>query len=119
MYFPESQWVSFCCSLQYTNTTRSDKLIKMFYMEGSNGILLRKNKMINKQHYGLKVGWLFWISRPFETVFQSISGRLPEREKEERNDRREKEMSKQPQPAPIASAVGPCSTLQISRTPQH
>ena len=21
------------------------------------------------------VGWLFWVSRPFETVFQSISGR--------------------------------------------
>ena len=31
------------------------------------------------------VGWLFWALRPFETVFQSISGRLPkEREKEER-----------------------------------
>ena len=25
------------------------------------------------------VGWLFWAYRPFETVFQSISGRLPER----------------------------------------
>ena len=25
------------------------------------------------------VGWLFWVVRPFETVFQSISGRLPER----------------------------------------
>ena len=24
------------------------------------------------------VGWLFWASRSFETVFQSISGRLPE-----------------------------------------
>ena len=23
------------------------------------------------------VGWLFWVLRPFETVFQSISGRLP------------------------------------------
>ena len=28
-----------------------------------------------------KVGWLFWASRPFETVLQSISGRLPERER--------------------------------------
>ena len=27
----------------------------------------------------LLVGWLFWASRPFETVFQSISGRRPER----------------------------------------
>ena len=25
------------------------------------------------------VGWLFWVERPFETVFQSMSGRLPER----------------------------------------
>ena len=24
------------------------------------------------------VGWLFWVKRPFETVFQSISGCLPE-----------------------------------------
>ena len=24
-------------------------------------------------------GWLFLVQRPFETVFQSISGRLPER----------------------------------------
>ena len=29
-------------------------------------------------------------------------------------------MSKQPPPAPIASAVGPCPTLiQVSRTPRH
>ena len=29
-------------------------------------------------------------------------------------------MSKQPPPAPIASAIGPCPTIiQISRTPQH
>ena len=26
-------------------------------------------------------GWLFWVKRLFETAFQSISGRLPEREK--------------------------------------
>ena len=37
-----------------------------------------------------------------------------------RNDRREKKMSKQPPPAPTASAAGPCPTIiQISRTPQH
>ena len=24
-------------------------------------------------------GWLFWVYRPFETVFQSISGRFPKR----------------------------------------
>ena len=58
------------------------------------------------------VGWLFWVLRPFETVFQSISGRLPKRGRK----RREKEqmrvkMSKQPPPAPTASAVGPCPTV--------
>ena len=30
------------------------------------------------------VGWLFWFKRPFETVFQSISGRLPERGRKKR-----------------------------------
>ena len=40
-----------------------------------------------------KVGWLFWASRLFQTVFQSISGRPSKerekvwREKEKRNDR--------------------------------
>ena len=34
------------------------------------------------------VGLLIRVYRPFETLFQSISGRLPERgKKEERNDR--------------------------------
>ena len=30
------------------------------------------------------VGWLFWAKRLFETVFQSISGRLPERGRKKR-----------------------------------
>ena len=30
------------------------------------------------------VGWLFWAKRPFEVVFQSILGRLPERGRKER-----------------------------------
>ena len=30
------------------------------------------------------VDWLIWAIWPFETVFQSISGRLPERGREER-----------------------------------
>ena len=36
------------------------------------------------------VAWLFLALRPFETVVQSISGRLLEREKEKREDRRDK-----------------------------
>ena len=33
---------------------------------------------------GSWVGWLFWAERPFEAVFQSISGRLPERGRKKR-----------------------------------
>ena len=34
---------------------------------------------------GWLVGLLFWAKRPFETVFQSISGRLPERGRKKRD----------------------------------
>ena len=63
-------------------------------------------------------GWLVVLGlTALETVFQSISGRLPKSEKEKRKDRREKKMSKQPPPAPTASAIDPCPTIiQISRT---
>ena len=30
------------------------------------------------------VSWLIWFKRPFETVIQSISGRLPERRRKQR-----------------------------------
>ena len=33
------------------------------------------------------VGWLFWVQRPFETIFQSISGRLPKTGRKRRKDR--------------------------------
>ena len=33
----------------------------------------------NKVHNSYWLGWLFWVSRPFETVFQSISQREGER----------------------------------------
>ena len=35
-------------------------------------------------HLGWLVGWVYW---PFETVFQSISGRLPETGRKKRNER--------------------------------
>ena len=37
-----------------------------------------------KIYYSRLVGWLFWVKRPFETVFQSISGRLPKRGRKRR-----------------------------------
>ena len=49
---------------------------------------------------GWLVGWLNRVQRPFKTVFQSISGRLPE-EGERREMIDERKMSKQPQPAPL------------------
>ena len=54
---------------------------------------------------GSKVRVLGWLvgcfglnGRPFETVFQSISGRLPERQKEMRNDRQEEKCQNNSQP---------------------
>ena len=50
----------------------------------------------------------------------SISGRLPERGRKKREMIDERKMSKQPPPAPTASAVGTCPTIiQIVRTPRH
>ena len=71
------------------------------------------------------IGWLFWAWWPFETVFQYISGRLPEtgRKKREMIDERKNVQTTTHTPPPFAptgSAVGPCPTLiQISRTPRH
>ena len=44
------------------------------------------------------VSWLVWFSRPFEIVFQSISGRLPKRGRKRRERIDEIKMSKQPHP---------------------
>ena len=60
------------------------------------------------------VWWLvgcFGLNGPLRQVFQSISGRPPERgRKEERNDRREKKCANTP-PTPTARALGPCPTI--------
>ena len=45
------------------------------------------------------IGWLFWAKRPFETVFQSMSGRLQERVRKKREKIEERKMSKQLPPA--------------------
>ena len=70
---------------------------------------------------GKKVGWLIVLGlTAFVAVFQSISGRLPVRGRKKREMIKEDKMSKQPLPAPMASAVGTCHTIiDISRTPQH
>ena len=47
------------------------------------------------------------VFRPFEKVFQSISGRLPERKKGKKIWYTREKISKEPPPAPIESTVGP------------
>ena len=66
------------------------------------------------------VGWLFWVNGPLRqyfSLYQTISQR--EGEGVEKGQRRVK-MSKQPPPAPTASAIGPCPTIiQTVRTPRQ
>ena len=55
--------------------------------------------------------------RQYFSLYRAVSQR--EGERGEKGQMREK-MSKQPPPAPTASATGPCPTIiQISRTPRH
>ena len=58
------------------------------------------------------VGWLVvLVERPFETVFQSISDRLPKRRRK-RGERIDESKNVQITPsAPTASTVGPCPTV--------
>ena len=56
------------------------------------------------------VGW-FWVLRPFETVFQSISGRLPKRGRKRKERIDESKNVQTTPPAPTANAVGPCPTV--------
>ena len=68
------------------------------------------------------VGWLVGLgfNGPLKTVFQSISDRLPEREKENRKIVETKKIVQTTPPALTASAIGSCPTIiQTSRTPRH
>ena len=47
----------------------------------------RMNFLVGISSLCVFVGWLFEIYRPFETVFQTKSGRLLKRENEKRKDR--------------------------------
>ena len=70
----------------------------------------------------LTVGWLVGYLGFKGPLRDSISVNigLSPREGERKEKVDERKMSKQPQPAPIASAIGPCPTfIQISRTPRH
>ena len=70
---------------------------------------------ISGQKYNFKpklteVGW-FWVQRPFEAVFQSISGPLPKRGRKRKERIDESKNVQTTPPAPTASAVGPYPTV--------
>ena len=57
------------------------------------------------------VGWLFWLTGPFQTVFQSISGRLPKRGRKRREKIEESKNVQTTPPTPTANTIGPCPTI--------
>ena len=77
-----------------------------------------KTKIFDK-----RVGWLVGCFgfhgplRQYFSLYRAVSQR--EGERKEKRYMREK-MSKQPQPAPTASGIGPCpAIIHTSRTPRH
>ena len=91
-------------------------------IEEKTQLIISMKSMHKCRSYGLN-GWLvgcFGFKGLFETVFQSMSGRLPERGRKRREKIEESKNVQTTPPAPTASTVGPCPTkIQISRTPRH
>ena len=54
------------------------------YNDDGPVLVVRDIKMKFETDGGSDWCWLFWVLRPFETIFQSISGRLPKRERKKR-----------------------------------
>ena len=94
-----------------------DKLLSIFII-----ILYKVNHfcVFHRDIPNWLVGWLFWILRPFETVFQSISGRLPKRG---RNRKERIDESKNVQTTPTRTHCMCSRPLPYyypnCRTPQH
>ena len=85
------------------------------------GFLIQAEKYrISSVIRGIWLVGCFWFNGPLRqyfSLYRAVSQR--EGERGEKGQMREK-MSKQPPPAPTASATGPCPTIiQISRTPRH
>ena len=82
------------------------------------GVLFRIRSVVyqslpNTSNKQLVVG-CFGFNSPFETVFQSISGHLPERGRKKREVIDERKNVQTTPPAPPARAVGPCPTILIN-----
>ena len=63
-------------------TAMMRRLTRVLFCHSFRKVTFHVNKINHKYvvKRGLyRFGWLFWVYRPFETVFQSISGRLPKR----------------------------------------
>ena len=98
----------------------------LYLLECKNNLYLLECK--NKLKKSLKVTYnfrdlvvgCFGLNGPLRqyfSLYRAVSQR--EGERKEKRQMREK-MSKQPPPAPTASAIGPCPTIiQTSRTPPH
>ena len=94
------------------------------YRDASNSVVHEVDHILSQRVTSLNglVGWLFWVKRTFETVFQSISGLLPKRKGKKREMIVEKKnvQTRPPTPGRIAREIGVCHTIsQISRTPWH
>ena len=77
--------------IMHANINTHCLILKKFrFYTGSDLYDLRKNstRFNSVDVPDWLVGWLFWVPGPFETVFQSISGRLPKRGRidESKND---------------------------------
>ena len=108
-----SKVIMFSPSLVLRDNNKNSENISFSWLSLSDGQKTCSSK-------GWLVGWLFWILRPFETVFQSISGRLPKKGRKKREMIDERKNVQTTPPAPTATVVGPCPTLiQTSRTPRH
>ena len=86
----------------------------------SHKITLKTFKDILRTSLLLQKLWRVGLMALSDSVSVYIGPSPREGKKEDRNERREKKMSKQTPPAPTAIEVGPCPTfIQISRTPRH
>ena len=83
MLFSSSVGADWYCLDSILQVARDDQYYSFLYQDlcvSEETLLIQ----LGPQNIDL-VCWLFWVKRPFDTVFQSISGRLSkEREKEKR-----------------------------------
>ena len=94
-----------------------DSFISSYQKADDKIFVCKFSKNVQSRIYCFEsVGWLFCAYRPFETVFQSISGRLPEGGGKNREMKDER---KNVQTTTIRTYCKPVGSIQISRTPRH